>query len=614
MSIQKLKRPFSDSTRHSKPFASRHSEHGEESHTAPDRLREESRPFATAHSDKIENRKLRVIPLGGLGEIGKNMITLEYADDIVVIDAGLMFPNEEMPGIDSIIPDISYLRERQKKLRGIIITHGHLDHIGALPYVLSQLDIPIYAGKFTQELIFNELRQRGAKSKAKVNVVHAGSKIALGNFTIEFFPVCHSIPGSMGLIIHTPLGVIVHSGDFKLDYTPIIGEPTDLNRLAHLGTKGVLLLLSDSTYIELPGYTPSEFVVSDVLAHIMMGAKGRVIIATFSSLVSRMQQVIDIAAEHNRRIFITGRSMEETVKIAAKTGYLTIPPGILCNFDELRGLPHNRVVVLATGTQGEPTSALVRIANQEHRQIQIVPDDTVVISATLIPGNETLVNKTIDSLFRQGANVIYDKLTPVHVHGHGSQEELKLLLNLVKPRFFMPIHGEYRHLSLHARLAQSLGMPKENTFVLEDGDILELGQDTGQVADKIRLEEVYVNGSVTGKLDNAVLYDRRLLSRDGIVIATVTIDAKSHELVESPRIVMRGFVNAVESQTLIEKSQNVVIAALNQDSRHLPGQRKSLRLERNKLEARVKDSLAKFLREQTHRRPIIIPVIVEVVR
>ncbi len=560
----------------------------------------------------MKNTKLRVIPLGGLGEIGKNMIALEYADDIVVIDAGLMFPSEEMPGIDSIIPDISYLRERQQKLRGIVITHGHLDHIGALPYVLSQLDIPVYAGKFSQELIFSELRQRGAKSSAKVNVVHAGSRIALGNFTIEFFPVCHSIPGSMGLIIHTPLGVIVHSGDFKLDYTPIIGEPTDLNRLAHLGTKGVLLLLSDSTYVELPGYTPSEFVVSDVLDHIMMGAKGRVIIATFSSLVSRIQQVIDIAAKHNRSVFITGRSMEETVKIAAKTGYLTIPPGSLCNFDELRGLPHNRVVVLATGTQGEPTSALVRIANQEHRQIQIVPDDTVVISATLIPGNETLVNKTIDSLFRQGANVIYNKLTQVHIHGHGSQEELKLLLNLVKPKFFIPIHGEYRHLSLHARLAQSLGMPGENTFVLEDGDILELGQDTGQVADKIRLEKVYVNGSVTGKLDNAVLDDRKLLSRDGIVIATVAIDAKSHELVESPRIIMRGFVDAVESQTLIEKSQNVVTAALNQDRRHLPGQRKPLRLERNKLEAMVKDSLAKFLREQTHRRPIIIPIIVEV--
>ena len=560
----------------------------------------------------MKNSKLRILPLGGLGEVGKNMMVLEYADDIVVIDAGLMFPGEEIPGVDSVIPDISYLRERQQKLRGIIITHGHLDHIGALPYILSQLDIPVYAGKFGQELIFSELRQRGAKRKAKMNVVHAGSKIALGNFTIEFFPVCHSIPGSMGLIIHTPLGVIVHSGDFKLDYTPIIGEPTDLNRLAHLGTKGVLLLLSDSTYIELPGYTPSEFVVSDALDHIMAGAEGRVIIATFSSLVSRLQQVIDIAAKHNRRVFITGRSMEEIVKIAVKTGYLTIPPGILCNFDELRGLPHNRVVVLATGTQGEPTSALVRIANQEHKQIQIIPDDTVVISATLIPGNETLVNRTIDSLFRQGANVIYNKLTPVHVHGHGSQEELKLLLNLVKPRFFIPIHGEYRHLSLHARLAQSLGMPKDNTFVLEDGDILELGQDAGQIADKIRLEKVYVNGSVTGKLDNAVLDDRKLLSWDGIVMVTAAIDAESHKLVENPRIIMRGFVDAVESQTLIAKSQNVVTAALNQDSRHLPGQRKPLRLERDKLEARVKDSLAKFLHEQTHRRPIIIPIIVEV--
>jgi ribonuclease J len=560
----------------------------------------------------MKNTKLRILPLGGLGEVGKNMMVLEYADDIVVIDAGLMFPGEEIPGVDSVIPDISYLRERQQNLRGIIITHGHLDHIGALPYVISQLDIPIYAGKFSQELIFSELRQRGAKSKAKVNVVHAGSRITLGNFTIEFFPVCHSIPGSMGLIIHTPLGVIVHSGDFKLDYTPIIGEPTDLNRLAHLGTKGVLLLFSDSTYIELPGYTPSEFVVSDALDRIMSGAEGRIIIATFSSLVSRIQQVIDIATKHNRRLFITGRSMEEIAKVAVKTGYLTIPSGVLCHFDELGGLPHNQVVVLATGTQGEPTSALVRIANQEHKQIQIIPGDTVVISATLIPGNETLVNRTIDSLFRQGANVIYDKLTPVHVHGHGSQEELKLLLNLVKPKFFIPIHGEYRHLSLHARLAHSLGMPTDNTFVLEDGDILELGQDAGQVTDKIHLNRVYVSGSVTGKLDNAVLDDLKSLSRDGIVIATVAIDAKSHEVVESPRIIMRGFVDAAESQALMQKSQNVVIAALNQDRRHLLTRKTSSHMERSNIEAKIIDSLTKFLYEQTHRHPTIIPVIVEV--
>ncbi len=614
MLIKKPKKSFINSPYYSDPLAPSHSEQSKESHTSQDELHKKSRPFTAfraSQSDRNKNKNLRIIPLGGLGEVGKNMMVLEYGDDIVIIDAGLMFPREEMLGVDSVIPDISYLRERQQKLKGIVITHGHLDHIGALSHLLSQFDIPIYATKFTRELIMDDLRQHGAKSRARLNVVHAGSRIELGNFTVEFFPVCHSIPGAMGLIIHTPLGVIVHSGDFKLDYTPIIGEPTDLNYLAHLGTKGVLLLFSDSTYIELPGYTPSEYVVSDALENIMMGAKGRVIIATFSSLVSRIQQVIDIAAKHNRRVFITGRSMEEIVKIAQKTDYITIPPDILCHFDELKDLPYNQVVVLATGTQGEPTSALVRIASRNHRQIQIVPGDTVVISATLIPGNEALVNKTIDNLFREGANVIYNKLTQVHVHGHGSQEELKLMLNLVKPRFFVPVHGEYRHLSLHARLAQKLGMPKENTFVLEDGDILELGRDSGKIAGKLPIGEVYVNGLVTGELDSVVLRDRKLLSRDGIVVVTIVIDTNKHEIIEEPRIITRGFIDTSENQQLMEKSKDLVIAALNRDIKRLPGRKISLPSELSNLEASARDALARFLYEQTHRRPLVIPVIIE---
>jgi len=551
-------------------------------------------------------QKLKIIPLGGLGEIGKNMMALEYANDIIVIDAGLMFPSEEMLGVDLIIPDISYLLERQQDIRGVIITHGHEDHIGALPYILPRLTIPVYATKLTERLVSLELKQRGAKSKANLNTVHSGSKITLGSFTIEFFSVCHSIPDSVGLIIYTPVGVVVHSGDFKLEYTPVIGEPTDLNRLAWLGTKGVLLLLSDSTYVELPGYTPSERVVNDTLEHIIVEAPGRVIIATFSSLISRIQQVIGAASKYNRRVFITGRSMREIVTMAMKMGYLTAPPSILCNFNELEGLPLNQVVILATGSQGEPTSALVRMANREHSQVQIIPGDTVVISATPIPGNEALVNNTIDSLFRQGAQVIYDKLAQVHVHGHGSQEELKLLLNLVKPKFFVPIHGEYRHLSLHAKLAQSLGMPRNNIFVLEDGDILELGQDEGKVVGKTPVGDVYVNGLVTGKLDSGVLRDRKLLSRDGIVVVTLAIDAKRGRLLGKPRIVTQGFINIEQSQALIEKSQNVVIAALNHDKRCL--------VEPSFADARVKDSLSRFFYEQTHRRPIIIPVTIEVGR
>lgn len=549
--------------------------------------------------------KLRLVPLGGLGEIGKNMMALEYGDDIIVIDAGLMFPTEEMLGVDLLIPDISYLVARQKNLRGIIITHGHEDHIGALPYFLPHITSPVYATRLTQGLISVELKQRGVKTAAKPYVVDSESKVKLGSFTIEFFPVCHSIPDSVGLIIHTPVGIVVHSGDFKLDYTPIIGRPTDLNRLAHLGTEGALLLLSDSTYVEIPGYTPSERVVSDALDHIIADASGRVIITTFSSLIARVQQVVDVAAKHGRRVFIVGRAMRETSNVALKMGYLHAPPGMFCRFDEFKDLPHDRVVLLTTGSQGEPTSALVRMANRDHSQVQIISGDTVVISATPVPGNEALVNRTIDSLFRQGAHVIYDKYAQVHVHGHGSQEELKLLLNLVKPKFFIPIHGEYRHLSLHAELAQSLGVAKDNIFVLENGDMLELEPDRGTIVGKAPIGDVYVNGAVTGRLDSEVLRDRKLLSRDGVVVITLAIDVKGGKLIGSPGIVMRGFIGDEQRRELVERSQDLVLSALDHNRQNLtkPGF----------TEAKVRDTLARFFYEQTRRRPIIIPVVTEVV-
>jgi len=549
--------------------------------------------------------KLRIIPLGGLGEIGKNMMALEYGNDIIVIDAGLMFPGEETPGVDLLIPDISYLLERQKNLRGIVITHGHEDHIGALPYILSQLAPPIYATRFTRELISVELKQRGVKTKAKLNVVTPGSKITLGKFTIEFFSVCHSIPDSTGLIIYTPQGIVVHSGDFKIDYTPAVGEPTNFSQLAVLGVKDVLLLLSDSTYVELSGYTPSEMVVRDTLDRIISEAKGRVIVTTFASLVSRIQQVLDVAVKRDRRVFITGRSMREIVNMALKTGYLTAPAGVLCRLDELRTLPHHRVIILSTGSQGEPTSALVRMANRDHRsQVQIVPGDTVVISATSIPGNEALVSKTTDSLFRQGANVIYDRLAQVHVHGHGSREELKLMLSLVKPKFFVPVHGEYRHLCLHANLAQSMGIPRDNIFVLENGDVLELGQDSGKVVARTRVGVKYISGLTTGELNDVVLQDRKLLTRDGVVVVTIAIDAESGKLAGRPCIITRGFVDGGEEQTLIEQGQDVVLAALNHDRRRLS--------EPGFVDARMKDSLNRFFYERIHRRPVIIPVVVKI--
>lgn len=549
--------------------------------------------------------KLRVIPLGGLGEIGKNMMALECGDDIIVIDAGLMFPSEEMPGVDLLLPDISYLLEKRRSIRGIVITHGHEDHIGGLSYVLSRLQVPVYSTRFTRELISVGLRQRAVKSDAQLVTLSPGSKVTLGSFTLEPFPVCHSIPDSIGLIIHTPQGVVVHSGDFKIDYAPVVGEPTSFSQLAALGGRDVLLLLSDSTYVELPGYTPSESVVSDTLDRIIGEAKGRVIVTSFASLISRIQQVLDLAVKRDRRVFVTGRSMRDIVKMALKTGYLSAPDGLLCGTEELRSLPHHRIIVLSTGSQGEPTSALVRMANRDPQsQVQIVPGDTVVISATAIPGNESLVSRTIDSLFRQGASVIYDKLTQVHVHGHASREELKLLLSLVKPRCFVPIHGEYRHLKLHADLAVKMGVPRENVFVLENGDVLELGQDGGEVVGSVGAGVVYVDGLTTGGLDDAVLSDRRLLSRDGVVVVSVAVDGERGKLVGRPRIASRGFVDDGDDQSLLDKGQDVVMAELDSAGRRLS--------EPEFVETRVKDCMGRFFQERVRRRPVIITVVMDV--
>ena len=548
--------------------------------------------------------KLKIIPLGGLSEIGKNMMLMEYEDDIIIIDAGLMFPEEEMLGIDLVIPDISYLLEQREKIRGIIVTHGHEDHVGALPYLLPQLNAPIYSTKLTQGLISVKLKERRKLSEAKLKMIPPGGALTLGKFKVEFFPVCHSIPDSVGLIIYTPVGTIVHSGDFKIDYTPVSGKPTDLSRLAQLGTQGVLLLLSDSTYAELPGYTPSEMVVGETLDHIMANAPGRVIVATFSSLVSRIQQVIDSAAKYQRRVGIVGRSMTDTVNMALELGYLNAPDEILARVDELRGIPHNRIVFITTGSQGEPTSALVRMANRDHRQLHILRGDTVVFSASPVPGNEALINRTVDTLFKQGAQVLYSKVSPVHVHGHASQEELKLLVNLVKPKFFMPIHGEYRHLTIHAQIAQSVGIPKENIFVLEDGDILELSPQAGKIAGKISAGNVYVDGLSVGDIGTVVLRDRRMLSKDGIVMVIIAINRQTGKLVGRPDIVSRGFVDTREAKGMIEESRNLVARALDH-GRDRPA-------DWGFISAKVRDVLNRFYYEQTKRRPMILPFMVKV--
>jgi len=549
-------------------------------------------------------QRLKIIPLGGLSEIGKNMMVMEYENDIIVIDAGLMFPGEEMFGIDLVIPDITYLLEKRERVRGIITTHGHEDHVGALPFVLSQLDVPVYSTRLTQGLISVKLKQRRIRSGAKLKLIPPGGILTLGRFKIELFPVCHSIPDSVGLVIHTPVGTVVHSGDFKLDYTPVDGKPTDLSRLAQLGAQGVLMLLSDSTYAELPGYTPSEKVVGETLDRVMAEAPGRVIVATFSSLVSRIQQVIDSAAKYQRRVFVVGRSMSDTVRMALELGYLSAPEGILGRLDEFHGMPHDKIVFVTTGSQGEPTSALVRMANRDHRQVHIISGDTVILSATPIPGNEAVVNRTVDSLFKQGARVLYDRLAQVHVHGHASQEELKLLLNLVKPKFFMPIHGEYRHLTLHANLAESVGIPTDNIFVLEDGDVLELGPQAGKVTGKVTAGNVYVDGLSVGDIGSVVLRDRRMLSRDGIVMVIIAINRQTGKLVGRPDIVSRGFVDMKESTSMIEKSRDVVARALDH-GRDRPA-------DWGFISTKVREVLSQFYYEQTKRRPMILPFMVKV--
>jgi len=489
-------------------------------------------------------------------------------------------------------------------VRGIVVTHGHEDHIGALPYILPQLNVPVYATSLTLGMIRVKLRERRALTSTKLKLVSPGTQITLGAFKVEFFPVCHSIPDAVGLIINTPVGVVVHSGDFKLDYTPVSGRPTDLSRLAQVGAQGVLLLMSDSTYAELPGYTPSERLVGEALDHIMSDAPGRVIVTTFSSLVSRVQQVIDAAAKHGRRVFIVGRSMSDTVRMALELGYIKAPDGILGRIEEARGLPNDRVVFVTTGSQGEPTSALVRMANRDHPNVNIHAGDTIVISATPIPGNEAVVNSTVDNLFKQGARVLYDKVAQVHVHGHGSQEELKLLLNLVKPKFFMPIHGEYRHLSLHARLAESVGIPSDQIFVLEDGDILELTPHWAKKDGKVGSGNVYVDGLSVGDIGGVVLRNRRMLSKDGIVVAIIAVNRQTGKLVGRPDIVTRGFVDTREFKEMIDESRDLLAKALD----HSGGKA----TEWSFINAKVKDTLDRFYYEKTKLRPMILPFMVKV--
>jgi ribonuclease J len=551
----------------------------------------------------MDRKRLRIIPLGGLGEIGKNMMLFEYGEDLIAVDAGLMFPEEDMLGVDLVIPDISYILQHPHRLKAFFITHGHEDHTGALPYILRRVKAPIYCTPLTADLIAVKLKEARLLDKADLRRVQPGERVQVGSFELEPFGVAHSVPDSVGLAIRTPVGTVVHTGDFKLDHTPVMGQPTDLARLAQLGSEGVLLLLSDSTYVEIAGYTPSERVVGDALLNIMASSPGRVIVATFASLISRVQQVIDAAYATGRRVFITGRGMLDNVNMAVEKGYLTVPDGVLAGVGELRRLPHDQIAVVSTGSQGEPTSALTRMANRDHAHIKIVPGDTIVLSATAIPGNEALVYRTVDNLFRLGARVLYNRIADVHVRGHAAQEELKIVLTLVQPQYFVPVHGEYRHLVLHARLAQSLGVPEENTFVLADGDVLEIDEAGARVRDHVSADYVYVDGLGVGDIDHVVLRDRQHLASDGMIVVVIAVDKRSGRVVGRPDVVSRGFVDVEESEELLERTRDMVVAAL-EGANHIA--------EWGVIHSKVKEAIAKFLYQETRRRPMVLPVAVEV--
>lgn len=554
---------------------------------------------------KDKGSKLQVIALGGLGEIGKNMMIYRYEDDIIIVDTGLAFPEEEMLGIDIVIPDMTYIIENKDKVKAAFITHGHEDHTGCLPYLLKNLDIPVFATRLTMGLIERKLAEHGLVMNEKSRAIKGGDTIKLGAFQVEFFRVNHSIADSVGLAIRTPVGVVVHTGDFKFDHTPVDGQVADFHKLAELGNQGVLVLLSDSTNAERPGYTPSEREVGRAIHNVFNKAKQRIILATFASNVHRIQQAIEAAVTHNKKVAVVGRSIENTVEVARELGYLKFPEGTLIPIEEIDRLPANRIVILTTGSQGEPMSALTRMSVSDHRRVEIVPGDTVIIAATPVPGNEKLVARTVNNLFRRGADVIYESRAGVHVSGHACQEELKMMLNLIRPRFFVPVHGEYKHLIHHRRLAESTGIPPANILLAENGTVMEFSRNKAAITGKVTAGTVLVDGLGVGDVGNIVLRDRKQLSQDGILIVVLAMDKEARLMVGGPDIVSRGFVYVRESEKLIEEARHRVKAALGEcEDKKIT--------EWSALKSSVREALSKLLYDRTRRRPMILPIIVEV--
>jgi len=551
--------------------------------------------------------KLTIFALGGVGEIGKNMYVVQYGNDIVVIDSGLMFPEEDMLGIDMVIPDITYLLENKDKVRGILLTHGHEDHIGGLPYVLKHLNVPVYGTKLTLGLVENKLKEANLLGETKRILIHADSVLKLGAITATFFRTNHSIPDSVGIAMDTPEGVVVHTGDFKFDQTPVNDQYADLHRMAEIGRNGVVALLSDSTNAERPGQTGSEKSVGVVIEDVFRKAKQRVVVATFASNIHRVQQVIDAAEATGRKLTVIGRSMVNVVSIASELGYLHIPDGMLIEPEEVGRMAADRVAILSTGSQGEPMSALTRMARSTHRKVDILPGDTVIIAATPIPGNERYVGRTVDELFRLGANVIYGpgSQTGVHVSGHGSQEELKLMLNLMRPRYFIPIHGEYRMLRQHGLLAESVGIAKDDIFILDNGDTVEIQGGVARKAGKVQAGKILIDGLGVGDVGNIVLRDRKLLSQDGILVVVVTLSKQDGKIVSGPDIISRGFVYVRESEGLLDEANRIVTNTLTKLMSDNVNEWASLK-------TNVRDALGRFLYEQTKRRPMILPIIMEV--
>lgn len=549
-----------------------------------------------------------IFALGGVGEIGKNMYVVQSGDDIVVIDAGLKFPEEEMLGIDMVIPDITYLEENRDKVRGIIITHGHEDHIGGLSYVLKHLKVPVYATKLTLGLIDAKLKEAGILNETKRVLINSDSEVVLGKMKATFFRVNHSIPDCVGVCLETPEGYVVHTGDFKFDQTPINNQAADLAKMAMIGDRGVLCLLSDSTNAERPGFTGSERSVGIAIKDVFSKATGRIVVSTFASNVHRIQQVVDAAVQFNRKLTVVGRSMQNVINISRELGYLFVPEGLIVESDEINKLPAEQVVILSTGSQGEPMSALTRMARSAHRKIDILPGDTVIIAATPIPGNEKYVARTIDQLSRIGADVIYGGHGPngtVHVSGHGSQEELRLMLNLMKPKYFIPVHGEYRMLKMHSLLAEQVGIPEENIFLLDNGDTVEISGGRARYGPKVHAGNVLIDGLGVGDVGNIVLRDRKLLSQDGILVVVVTLSKQNGTILSGPDIISRGFVYVRESEELLDEANRIVTQTLVKCMEENVNEWSSLK-------NNVKESLGRYLYEQTRRRPMILPIIMEV--